>query len=253
VTAFDGSMLSTATRRLVHDARFRARLTSILLQSEPSSSEAEDALNAIDAAVVEILDPAGRPRGPINGPVIARVGRTWFGRKAPDCTLSIDIEAFSLLPDDARPDSLIRTWIHESLHARQPFSRGYQREWREALGYEEGLVEGITRLIAVEWLGLRPVVASYDYYVVSYQTLATVLSVDPERLWRLLWAFPVGEVSLGLVSTVERILLERREPHLSPAQHARLALFGIRHFDSRRVHDRPNEQLLVSAWRSVIE
>lgn len=175
------------------------------------------------------------------------------GERPPDCTLSIDVEAISLLREGDRSDSLIRTWLHESLHARQPYSSGYLREWQEARGFEEGVVEGLTRSIAVDWLGLRPIIASYDFYVAAYRSLAIVLSVDVERLWRMLWAFPAGEIRVGLVLTAGRILRENGRPSLRPSQQGRLSLFGARHFSSDRANDQPNEQTLVSIWRSVIE
>ena len=115
------------------------------------------------------------------------------------------------------------------------------------------MAEGLTRLVTVEWLRLSPVLTSYDMYVAAYRALATVLDVDAEYLWRLLWGFPPGQVSAGLVPTVERILNENSRGVLSRPGRSHLAFFGTRHFSSDRANDRPNEQMLVSAWRSVIE
>jgi hypothetical protein len=57
----DLSELSPATRQLVQDARYRARVTSTLLESDPASSESVTARDAIDTAVVEILAAVGLP------------------------------------------------------------------------------------------------------------------------------------------------------------------------------------------------
>jgi hypothetical protein len=253
VTAFDDSNLSSATRRLVHDAQFRARLTSSLLQSDSASSDAEDARNTIDAAVVEILDAAGLPRGPVIGPLVERFNRGWFGRKVEDCRLLIDVEMFSILPEDVRSDSVLRTWIHESLHARQPYSPGFRREWRETSGFEEGMVEGLTRLIAVERLGLLPGFVSYDFYVAAYRTLATVLGIDTETLWRELWMYPVGEIREMFLSVIERILEEQAQRSLHAVQRARLFAGALRYFSTGRAQDQPDETRLMATWRRAIE
>lgn len=253
MTAFDVSNLSPATRRLVDDAGLRARLTSTLLQSEPSSSDAEGARDAIDAAVVEILEVAGLPRGPVIGPFVERFNRGWFGRKMEDCSLLIDLEMFSILPEDARPDSLLRTWIHESLHARQPYSPGFRREWSEASGFEEGMVEGLTRLIVVEGLGLLPGIVSYDFYVATYRTLATVLGLDTERLWRALWMYPVGGVRERFLSVIERLLEEQAQRPLSVGPRARLSAGALRYFSTGRTYDQPDERQQIAVWRRAIE
>ena len=125
----DLSGLSPATRQLVQDARYRAQVTAALLEADPGSAAGLTARDAIDAAVVEILAAVGLPRGPINGLVVEHVGRNWFGRKAADCRLLIDAGAFATLPVDRRPDSLIRTWIHESIHARQAYVAHSATEW----------------------------------------------------------------------------------------------------------------------------
>lgn len=227
-------------------------MTSNLLQSDPSSSESAHTRATIDAAVVEILAAAGLPPGQINGPIIDQVGRGWYGRKAHDCTLIIDIRTLNFLPEKDRPDSTLRTWIHESLHARHPYSAGFDREWREQRGFEEGVVEGLTRLIVVESLALLPVITSYHFYVGAYRALAEVLEVDVEQLWRSLWNYPAGDVSTMLLPIVERILRERGRAPLTPAQYARFSGLAVRHFTTDRINDRPNEAVLAMAWGSVM-
>jgi hypothetical protein len=148
------------------------------------------ARDTIDAAVVEILAAAGLPRGPINKLVAESFRRGWFGRKAEDCRLLIDVGEFALLPGDARSDSLLKTWVHESLHARQPYAAGFRQEWRDVAGFEEGMVEGLTHAAVIDLLGLQPAVTSYRYYVAAYRSLAAALEIDIEQFWRVLWPFP---------------------------------------------------------------
>jgi hypothetical protein len=249
VATLDLSRLSPATVQLLQDARRRARLTSDLLQSDPSTPASVQARDTIDAGVVEILAAAGLPRGPINGPVTDHQGRGWFGRKLPDCTLIIDTVSFLLSPEADRADSLLKTWIHESIHARNPYAPGFHREWHRACGYEEGLAEGLARLIADE-LGLRPTPGRYDFYVSAHRTLAAVIAVDLDILLRSLWAYPAGEVSAAFPEVIERILTAGRST--TRLQRAPLVLFSERHFSTARMNDRPDEQTLLRAWRSIV-
>jgi hypothetical protein len=215
--------------------------------------ESVQARDAIDAAVVEILATAGLPRGPINGPIVDRFNRGWFGRKVEDCRLLIDVETFASWPDEVQPDVLLKTWMHESLHARLPYSPGFSREWREAAGYEEGMVEGLAHLLAVDGLGLRSTVSTHRFYVTAYRSLAEVLRIDVERLWRALWGLPAGDLQPKFLPMVGRILREQRQQQLGSAQLARLAVLGARYFGTDRMHESPDEQVMMSMWRRTIE
>lgn len=108
VDALDLTRLSPATLRLVQDARYRARLTLDLLQSDPSSPDSAPARDAIDAAVVEILAAAGLPRGPINGLIVENFNRGWFGRKAGVGHSLVDILNRSLAEQDRAPLSALQ-------------------------------------------------------------------------------------------------------------------------------------------------
>lgn len=253
VALLDRSRLSPDTFRLVQDARYRAHVTSELLRSDPSSSESARARDAVDAAVVEILAAAGLPRGPVNGPIVDNFNRGWFGRKVEDCRLLIDIGIFDVLPEAERGDSLVKTWIHESLHARQPYSSGFNREWREVSGYEEGMVEGLTQLLSVEGLELQPTISTYRFYVAAYRSLGAVLEIDVEPLWRELWSRPAGDVRPMFLPTVSRILREQRQQQLGRAQLARVAGFAARYFRTDRMRESPDERAMMSAWRRAIE
>jgi hypothetical protein len=248
----DVSRLSQPTLRLVQDAGYRARLTVDLLQLDPSSPEATSARDTIDAAILEILVAAGLPRGPINGPIVERFGRGWFGRKTEDCSLLIDIGAFDLLPEDRRPDSLIRTWLHESIHARQPYAPGFQAEWRDARGFEEGVAEGLTRQIVVDELKLRPVLSGYHSYVVAYQALARALEIDVEHLWRQFWTIPAGGIGQAFTVVLSQVLTTHRRVSLGALTGRRASALAALQFANRRGSDHPDLDALTAAWRQVL-
>lgn len=227
-------------------------MASDLLQSDPSSLESARARDAIDAAVVEILAVAGLPRGPINGPIVDDFNRGWFGRKVEDCRLLVDIRPFADLSEAERPGTLVKTWIHESLHARLPYSAGFRQEWQEARGYEEGLAEGLTRLVAVEWIGLQPVLAGHQYYVVAYRVLAAVLKLDVEALWRALWRIPAGDVRAAFMPAIERILQEDGRASLSELRRVRIAALCDLHFSGARSAHQPDKSMLITTFRSIV-
>lgn len=249
---YELSRFSPATRQLVQDARYRASLTSDLLRSDPSSSESIHARDAIDAAVVEILVAVGLPRGPINGPIVDHVGRGWFGRKAEDCRLLIDTWALGQIPEANRADSLLRTWMHESLHARQPYHPGFQAEWRDFRGFEEGVVEGLTRRVTVELLGLQPLLLDYHPYVAAYRALARTLDLEVERLWRQLWTVPAGGIGHSLVDGLERSLAEHGRAPLNALRRQRIAILARRLFATERGREQPDVEVLMATWKQVI-
>jgi len=156
---------------------------------------------------------------------------------------------FMLLPQEERPDSLIRTWFHESIHARRPYAPSFGAEWKQVRGFEEGLAEGLTRLTVVERLGLTPVLTSFHFYVAAYRALATALDIDVEQLWRALWLIPPGGLSAGFVPTVERILKLHGREQLGSVQSKRLAALASLPFGTARASDQPDEAALVDFWR----
>ncbi len=146
---------------------------------------------------------------------------------------------------------MFRTWIHESLHARQPFAIYSALEQRRYKGYEEGLVEGLTRLV-VDKGALRPVLASYDYYVGAYRTLAQVLGLSPERLLRRLWPYPTGEVRDRFVEAVASAHRDPSEGGLVAVDHARLRAIADTVFGSDRIRYTANEELLRRLWAQAL-
>src|SRR5438128_2254734 len=74
-----------------------------------------------------------------SGPMHAR---PWGGRKLPDCRMVFNGEAMrQVVRIQREPDDFFRTWVHESLHARQPFAPGAAEQYLRYAGYEEGMVE----------------------------------------------------------------------------------------------------------------
>jgi hypothetical protein len=92
------------------------------------------------------------------------------------------------------PDTSLRTWVHESLHARQPYAPTYHAEYAAAAGYEEGMVEGLARHILRHHAGTDAFVGTFDYYVAAYTALAQVFDIRVEGLWMRLWQEPPGRV-----------------------------------------------------------
>lgn len=156
------------------------------------------------------MDLLGFPRGPVQQVVLADSGGIGpYGRKDPDCALIIYVDQMrALLADPRGPDTSFRTWVHESIHARQPYGENYSAEYARFSGLEEGLAEGVARLIVREKAGMNPVETSYQYFVAAYRTLTEVFGIDAERLWRRLWIQPAGAVRGVLVDAVDA---ERRE------------------------------------------
>jgi hypothetical protein len=63
------------------------------------------------------------------------------------------------------PDSTIRTWVHESIHGRRSYADDHLAEYRTWSGYEEGLAEGLARIVTRGRAGLDPFQPTYNYHV----------------------------------------------------------------------------------------
>lgn len=206
----------------------------------------------VDRAVVAVLNRAGLPRGnQVRGPFVEPVGHGWAGRKAPDCRLLIDTLEFHDLHGLIRADSLLKTWLHESIHGRQPYAPGSAEEWRLHRGFEEGLAEGLARILA-EALGLQPVLASFDHYVAAYRTLAVALGISAEELWRRLWGYPVGTVATAFMHEVEDVLARHGHSPLVPVQRVRLFARARSVFSTTNSVQSPDEDSLLQGWREVL-
>jgi hypothetical protein len=183
----------------------RQALEAIITAWESGSGDLEAAVAHLDTAICDGLRALELPRGPVRALRIESMRLGLSGQKLPDCTLILVGERMrSLVRQRGEPDAAIRTWIHESLHARQPYAPEAGAEYRSFRGYEEGLTEGLTQCVqaaAVISVSETP----FAFYVAAYRALADALHLEVEHLWRALWAFPVGEVRKAFVTTAQQL------------------------------------------------
>ena len=254
--------LPAALHRLTGDAlhfwgspAWRERLLrDIQLASGPT--DRARALHVVDDAVTQGLAAFGFPRAPVRSLrlVIPRL-QDELGTKYASCDLEIGLPAMRReLSPGGSPDGIVETWIHESVHGRHfPWGPGIRAEGRFP-GYEEGLAEGITRLVSRQ-VGFVPGLQGYGRYVQTYEVLARVIGVTSEALYRGLYRLPNGSVMDGFVSTIDTVRGAAGAPTLLPAQRARLdgvahRLFARAHFrdpSSARLHNS-----IRQAWRRAL-
>lgn len=221
---------------------------------EAGSIRLATAVERIDAAVVQGLEALGLPRDTLLDPV-SIVGTSPYepaGQKFADCRLHLSgTHMDRMVRTLGLPDDSARTWVHESLHARLAYAEDAAREHRPFKGYEEGMAEGLARLIVQEKAGMRPSEASYAYFVYAYRTLTGAFGIDVERLWRELWRFPVGRVRESFPDVVSRLAAERTAP-LTSAQQGRLRAVADTLFATSRMNQMPHEGALMAAWRTAL-
>jgi hypothetical protein len=92
---------------------------------------------------------------------------------------------------------------------------------------------------------------AYEHPVQAYRTLTLAGALDAERLWRLLWLRPPGEVRQHFVPTVDAARREHGLPGLRPVQQARLASVADRVFASDRLAAQPNSAEVMRLWQTV--
>lgn len=247
-------MLSGDSLLLGGDAGERQRALEAVLEAwQAGSPDLPDSIARVDQAIVAGLSALGLPRGLLRELRIEVSLSGWFARKDPSCDLLLAGDRLqATVRQSGRPDTMFRTWVHESLHARQPYSPQARIEYRSWSGYEEGLAEGLARLVTIEKAGMTPLTLSYDYYIAAYRALGTVLNVEPEQFWRGLWRFPPGEVRAGFGEVIDSLWRQRGESSLSVAQHARLVGVADQLFSSSRVRFTPDENVLVALWRAAL-
>jgi hypothetical protein len=193
------------------------------------------AVNRVDAAVADGLRAVRLPRGTVVGVEVRPVGRLWLGRKEPTCYLHFDADLLRRAVRDQRaPDDVFKTWVHESIHGRQPFALGDAAQHRRTRGYEEGIVEGLARVVTRDRAGMSIADAAYDYYVTAYQSLADVLDAPVEHVWRRLWTHPLGGVRAAFVEEAGAVLADSSGQRLTAAQRIRLLGLGDQAFSSGR-------------------
>jgi hypothetical protein len=205
----------------------------------------------MDDAVAAGLHAFGFPRGPIQGVQIERSPTMWAGRKDPACMLVLSADALRRNLSYGRPDAVFRTWVHESLHARQLYAIGHADEYRRAPGYEEGFVEGLARELLSAAGGFVAIGGSFDYYVTAWHALAHVLSIPAYTLWQRIWAEPPGRVRAGFTTVVNDLRRRGGMPALTDNGLARLEGIADTLFNPTRASAVPDMTMIERTWRLV--
>jgi hypothetical protein len=235
----------TPDARLLWDspAERRSALQAIVETADPVAKR--EAVERVDGAVLEALEALGLPRGPIRGLKLWPEFTWWNGRKHPDCTLSLSEIQLADAVRINNVDNFFSSWVHESLHARQPYGNTLQ-EYREWPGYEEGLVEALTQriLIAGGMSGIRP---SFPYYVTAYEIFSTATEVDLDVLLRVLWTRPAGHVRQVYATTMNGLRAQNGRPGLD-----RLQLAGDLAFRIGRANNVPDRGSMTALIMRVL-
>jgi hypothetical protein len=215
----------------------------------PGEQRAKGAVAEVDEAVVAGLRALSLLRGPVREVRLESIGRGWLGRKEPECILRFDELVLRALPVQERADRVFKTWVHESIHARALPVVGAAAERRDLRGYEEGLAEGLARLIVHDKAGIPSLEAAYTYYVDAYRTLATALGIEVEWLWHELWTYAPGEVRGGFPEMLGRCL----DPSSSAAVRLRLMARADTVFQTGRLRDVPAPDILLRGWMEILQ
>lgn len=240
-------------QRLWGDAAARRNAIEAIARGMEGRADLVEAVARVDVAVCAGLRVLGLPRGPVQGSVQVMAGHGPQGLKEPDCTLRLwgeHIRSLTLHPRG--PDTTFKTWLHESLHTRQPYSDNYANEYRHHRGFEEGMVEGLALHLVRDKARMDPLAETYRAYVAAYNTLARVVGVNAEHLRRALWSYPAGQVRGALVPTLDTLRREVTGQPLTSVQRQRIRGMADRMFSSDRLWDRPDERAMIAVWRTVL-
>jgi hypothetical protein len=231
----------------------QAAIEAIVQAWETGAPTLASHVERVDHAVVAGLRLLDMPRGPVREVRVHAAGRGWAGRKDPGCAIHLDALAMRVsMRVLARPDSVFRTWVHESLHARQPYAAGAAGERSVAPGYEEGLAEGLARVVTRAKAGMRATGGTFDYYVAVYEVLAQVLEVNVELLWRELWQHPTGQVRAAFVDIVTAAYLRRGGRQRTAVDWGRLQSIADSHFRLDRARATADDGILRRLWNMVL-
>lgn len=231
----------------------REALEAIVAAWDERQPDLEERIRRADEAVVAGLRALGVPRGAVQDVHVESVGQGWAGRKYPDCRLILDADVMRVVVHVRRqPDDYFRTWVHDSLHARRGYSPGAANEMRGWQGYEEGMVEGLARLVTRTKAGMHSSALSYDYFVAAYRALATAVGADVEALWRSLWKLRTGDVRAGFTDAVDAARRGSAGQALTPEQRRRLRAVADQLFASTRKDERAAEDAAARLWRLAL-
>jgi len=215
----------------------------------------EEAVAVVDRAIDVGLTHLGVPRGPIDLPI--RVEPRAVGRNAvkrEECSLILSSTYFRMLPRlYSSLEPAFRTWLHESIHARQPYVDNWRSEFEEWEGYEEGLADAMANVLC-QWAGaVIPETTDYVAYVQAYQALAAVLQLSTWALLRRLWVFPTGRVREGLPTVVEAWYRQLTRRELSAEAVRRLRSVGDELFVTGRTEPDRSDREVEALWRGALE
>lgn len=229
-------------------------LEAIVVSWERGSIDLDRRVSRVDRAIIAGLRAGGLPRGPVLSVAIVPGLPLWAGRKLPSCHLFLSGERMrEMVRVRHESDDVIRTWVHESLHARQPYSPAAETEIRPYQGYEEGMVEGLARLVTRDLAGMHPLELSYAYYVAAYEGLADAVGVDVEVVWRSLWLYRTGEVRAVFADVVDQLRRQAGRQPLTEAQRTRVLGAGDTLFASTRRLSPPARGAAAALWRVALQ
>jgi hypothetical protein len=214
----------------------------------------DEAVAAVDRAVEVGLTHLGIPRGPINLPV--RVEPRAVGRNAvklEECSLVISSTYLRMVPRlYSSLDAAFRTWLHESIHARQPYDPAWRTEFEPWEGYEEGLADGMANVLC-NWAGAI-ILETTDYvaYVQAYRAMAAVLQIQLWSLLRRLWNVPTGRVREALHTVVDEQYHKLTGLRLSPSAISQLQQTADALFVTGRTDEDHSDREVEAQWRGAL-
>lgn len=254
MSSADLSAFSGDARLLWEDSAERCRALESVLDAALAGRDPALELRRLDRAIEAGLAAFGLPRGPINGVRLEFALDPPTGLKRASCDLVLFPQTMEFwIRKLGVPDMVFKAWVHESLHARQPFAPGYRQEHHSVPGFEEGMVEGLSRLIVRDRVGHQVPDRSYEFYVRAYRTLASAAGLEIEALWRQLWSFPPGRVSEAFTEVVAGEYEAAHGRILTGRQRVQLRARAMIVFARQRQADVPDAEVLIARWRAVLE
>jgi hypothetical protein len=247
--------LSGDTLRFWGEAAQRRRLLRAIIVA-PDLPARDRALRTVDDAIAQGLAALGFRRAPIRSLVLATSGRPGMaGLKYVTCDLRLSESMIrrEVSPGGA-PDGVVETWIHESVHGRR-FPWGPNARTESSFpGFEEGLAEGVTRLVS-QMASFVPGLPVYGRYVQTYEELAFILGVSSETLYRRMYRLANGAVMDGFASEIDALRGLTGSPPLTVEQRGRLNRAARRLFDSVYQQDPASARVRSSirqTWRRAL-
>jgi len=235
------------------DVRLQAldAIRSALRRRNPTALA--QAIDVVDRAVVEGIEALGFPRGLVRSVTVEPISGA-NGDKSGTCALRIARAWLERGLNEGRPDGVLRTWVHESMHGRQPFAPGFYRgEYKPWSGYEEGMVEGLARWITKEQAGMDPIIGSYGYFVRSYEILAELLEADRVALYRAAWNLQTGTVRAQFADIVETFYQAQTGQPLGTARRQRLRQAADQLFRSGRSGWPEDDDAIRQTWETALQ